>query len=57
MVLVLMMRDPCGEAMSRTVPKGDGIGTVQESGNRLGVVIDTVLAKVGGEPSGGESLS
>ena len=31
---MLMMRDPCGEAMSRTVPQGDGIGTVQELGNR-----------------------
>ena len=59
----VVRRDPCGEAVSRTYPEGDGSGTGQVGDGWRGVVFEwtvfewTVLAKRVGEPGGGNKVS
>ena len=54
----VVIRDPCGEAVSRTYPEGNGSGTGQVGAGRRGFVVElTVLAKRVGEPGGGNKGS
>ena len=54
----VVIRDPCGEAVSRTYPEGNGSGTGQVGDSRRWVVFKwTVLAKRVGEPGGGSKGS